>query len=191
MRDSTDEDVDMLEAQDSPIAWWQSSSVSKSSPIPSPLTLGPKTSHLSVDNTTSGRIPTPIYGHFQSLDVMDTDVNVVARPSVSYSNRPVRPRALRMPTAIEEDESMESFEENEVTLQSQVSKNHTFPPPTTTMLSRRPTSFMDKLKSWAYGDGFSNERRSGGKAVLSMGFKADCQKCLNKVPGHFNHIIRE
>ena len=191
MRDSSDEDVDMTEVQDSPIAWWQSPPVSKSSPIPSPLTLAPSTRHLSVDKTAAGRIPTPIYGHFQSLDVVDTGVDIRARPSVSYSNRPVRPRALRMPIAIEEDEGMELFEENQVTRQSHRPTNHTFPPPLATLPSRGPPSFITKLKSWANGDGFSKERHIGGKAVLSMGYKADCPKCLNKVPGHFNHIIRE
>ncbi|KAH8432593.1 uncharacterized protein LDX57_010224 [Aspergillus melleus] len=28
------------------------------------------------------------------------------------------------------------------------------------------------------------------KATLSMGFRADCEKCHQKVPGHYSHIIR-
>ncbi|EAW11821.1 uncharacterized protein ACLA_005770 [Aspergillus clavatus NRRL 1] len=28
------------------------------------------------------------------------------------------------------------------------------------------------------------------KVTLSMGFRADCDKCLHKVPGHYSHIIR-
>jgi hypothetical protein len=27
------------------------------------------------------------------------------------------------------------------------------------------------------------------KKSFSMGFRADCDKCRAKVPGHFNHII--
>ena len=27
-----------------------------------------------------------------------------------------------------------------------------------------------------------------GKVVLSMGFKADCEKCRSRVPGHYSHL---
>ena len=188
MRESPDQDVDMADGQDSPINWWQSPPPSKSSPIPSPLTLTPNTRHLSIDNTASARIPTPIYGHFQSLDVMDTDDHDFTRPRKSYLNLPARPRAVRLPTAIEEDECMEPFEQGE---SAQPQQNTPFFE--TTSISKtttRRSSFMDKLKSWAHRDGLGSEKRSG-KAVLSMGFRADCQKCQNKVPGHYNHIIRE
>ena len=29
-----------------------------------------------------------------------------------------------------------------------------------------------------------------GKAKLSMGYRADCEKCRARVPGHYNHVIR-
>ena len=29
------------------------------------------------------------------------------------------------------------------------------------------------------------------KKSFSMGFRADCEKCRQKVPGHFNHIVTE
>ncbi|KAI9845043.1 MAG: hypothetical protein M1838_001923 [Thelocarpon superellum] len=29
-----------------------------------------------------------------------------------------------------------------------------------------------------------------GKPVLSMGYRADCEKCIAKVPGHYSHVIR-
>lgn len=28
------------------------------------------------------------------------------------------------------------------------------------------------------------------KAKLSMGYRADCEKCRARVPGHYNHVIR-
>ncbi|KAJ5915467.1 hypothetical protein N7466_011400 [Penicillium verhagenii] len=28
-----------------------------------------------------------------------------------------------------------------------------------------------------------------GKAYIAMGYRADCEKCQNRVPGHYNHII--
>ena len=195
MRDGTDEDMDMTEeAQDSPIAWWQSTRQSKSSPVPSPLTLAPTTRHLSIENAASARIPTPIYGHFQSLDVMDTDDNSLARPPISHLNQPARPRVLRLPTAIEEDECLESFGTGEPVPQRDPQKSLTLSTyyPCPPEASSRRNSFMHKLKSWAQGDGFTSDKREHrSKTVLSMGFRADCQKCLHKVPGHFNHIIRD
>ena len=29
-----------------------------------------------------------------------------------------------------------------------------------------------------------------GKTVLSMGFRADCEKCRERVPGHWSHVLR-
>jgi hypothetical protein len=29
-----------------------------------------------------------------------------------------------------------------------------------------------------------------GKVMLCMGFRADCDKCRTRVPGHYNHVIR-
>lgn len=29
-----------------------------------------------------------------------------------------------------------------------------------------------------------------GKAKLLMGYRADCEKCRARVPGHYNHVIR-
>jgi hypothetical protein len=30
----------------------------------------------------------------------------------------------------------------------------------------------------------------GSKIVFSMGYRADCDKCREKVPGHYSHILR-
>lgn len=29
-----------------------------------------------------------------------------------------------------------------------------------------------------------------GKMTISMGYRADCEKCRMRVPGHYNHLIR-
>jgi hypothetical protein len=29
-----------------------------------------------------------------------------------------------------------------------------------------------------------------GKVVFSMGYRADCEKCRNMVPGHYSHFVR-
>ena len=34
-----------------------------------------------------------------------------------------------------------------------------------------------------------NSTEKKGKIMLSMGYRADCEKCKNKVPGHYSHFI--
>ena len=34
------------------------------------------------------------------------------------------------------------------------------------------------------------QRQQQGKMVLSMGFRADCEKCRERVPGHWSHVLR-
>lgn len=46
------------------------------------------------------------------------------------------------------------------------------------------------LRQWT---GFGHDMTGNGagtiKRSFSMGYRADCEKCRNKVPGHFSHII--
>jgi len=45
------------------------------------------------------------------------------------------------------------------------------------------------IRSWT---GFGGELSGNGigmKRTFTMGYRADCEKCRNKVPGHFSHII--
>jgi hypothetical protein len=36
----------------------------------------------------------------------------------------------------------------------------------------------------------TDEDAPEGKVILSMGFRADCDKCRSRVPGHYSHILR-
>ncbi|MCJ1306616.1 hypothetical protein MMC25_000259 [Agyrium rufum] len=38
--------------------------------------------------------------------------------------------------------------------------------------------------------GFSPGGTEKGKVVLSMGYRADCEKCRERVPGHYSHVLR-
>ena len=124
-------------------------------------------------NTISGgRLPTPIYGHFQqSIDAkMDTgDGPEVTLPRTQQEieyEKYVRRR--RLPTPIDEDEVMDSEDLGRSTMEPVQYYGHlpfktssAFPPPArTTRLS------------------------------FSMGIRADCDLCRMKVPGHSNHIFR-
>lgn len=62
-----------------------------------------------------------------------------------------------------------------------------------------PTKDEDlRFSGEAIGNGFTwtqsqkqtrNDKAAKGKMVLSMGFRADCDKCRRRVPGHYSHII--
>lgn len=32
-------------------------------------------------------------------------------------------------------------------------------------------------------------RRLGGGWKVTMGYRADCAKCLQRVPGHYSHVV--
>ncbi|KAJ5658325.1 uncharacterized protein N7484_001974 [Penicillium longicatenatum] len=50
----------------------------------------------------------------------------------------------------------------------------------TPVLTRRPTPRAMQL----------SESAAPKKGAIAMGYRADCEKCRNKVPGHYSHIIR-
>lgn len=45
------------------------------------------------------------------------------------------------------------------------------------------------LRNWTGFGMDGNINGPGSKRTFSMGYRADCEKCRNKVPGHFSHII--
>jgi len=46
------------------------------------------------------------------------------------------------------------------------------------------------LRTWTGFEGDKGGVGAGGmKRSFSMGYRADCEKCRMKVPGHFSHII--
>ncbi|KAF7118084.1 hypothetical protein CNMCM5793_007470 [Aspergillus hiratsukae] len=65
--------------------------------------------------------------------------------------------------------------------------------------SRALTPFQQDSSQWfgtiesqqqAKQSGYANGPHLSKKVSFSMGFRADCDKCLRKVPGHYSHIIR-
>lgn len=53
--------------------------------------------------------------------------------------------------------------------------------PSTTSPRKSHTRNRHTVNNWT--------QQPGMKKSFSMGYRADCEKCRNKVPGHFNHII--
>ena len=136
------------------------------SPKASPFSvLSPRTSKTdSSNNGSGGRLPTPIYGHFQqSVDTsMDEAPQQPQTPSPQDSEYERHMRARRLPTPISEDEAMDVFDGS-----TEGTTNLSLP------RVRQPPTLAKR-----------------GKPMFSMGFRADCEMCRNRVPGHYNHIFR-
>ena len=138
------------------------------------------------------RLPTPTYGHFQPLAHRGLNT-----PDVSPRTQSNKTAVLRrgLPTLLPP---------------SPISENE-FESPTAAgmddMLSRLKMSSPDGGKNRPEGDSPSivkfgrrmavdqgrvdrAQTLGGGETTLTMSYRADCEKCRAKVPGHFNHIIK-
>ena len=81
----------------------------------------------------------------------------------------------RLPTPISEDEAMDTPEGmggmlGKLDMGSRIS---------------RESVPFNTNKMWGGGSPVQK-----GKMMISMGFRADCEKCRLRVPGHYNHLIR-
>lgn len=143
---------------------------------------------------TGQRLPTPTYGHFPPLSsrkVFDDGADLSPRTcSNSVKLRRGLP-SLVPPSPIRENE----FESPTAAYMGD-------------LLSRMQVNSPPRAgsKSTSYGDSSSRAnlgrrmavdhsmdidepQKKGGKTTLVMGYRANCEKCRNKVPGHFNHIV--
>ena len=228
---SFDDDMDMDDLMDSPEL--QSDPIWSPQPPDSATTSSFSSSLLSrlevprpgsgkgVVNAQNARIPTPIYGHFSTVDT-PSDTSVSTPPTTAPPTSAALPhprvrttindspenffRRRALPSPISEDENMDSPTVMTKSMLSNLRMSTTpstdkFPRPEPAMIS--PESPPDYLpRHWNYAPGLTpgrNRRRSdaisGGagesrKVVFSMGFRADCEKCRERVPGHYSHVLR-
>ena len=133
----------------------------------------------------SGRIPTPIHSSFAThiraeKATLHHDTDFADDEAMINRFR----RGRRLPSPISEGESSpniiaEGFGEMQMDHESSqdLEKN--------TPTKKGHTRSKHSLRSWTG----SGEMGSTTKRTFSMGYRNDCEKCQNKVPGHFNHII--
>lgn len=185
--------MDMMDSQppSSPPPWNDTMSTAMTTPPrPSSFTLSSKpSSRDSQDGNSGGRIPTPRYGHFHSID---TSIDMYdGADGASYAptgssqleaDHDLFLRRRRLPTPISEDENMVS--------------------PTGMAEGTMESSDMrimpvHGIPSWAQFDRGKCDLTSPvspvpktGRTMLSMGYRADCEKCRTRVPGHYNHVIQ-
>ena len=174
-----DMDMDMMESQPLASPRYLGQTSLAPSPKASPCTVNtplPAFRDPFKDQQTSasgGRLPTPIYGHFQqSIDAkMDTGEDqgsIIPRTQqeIEYDQY-VRRR--RLPTPIDEDEVMGS-----------------------SIISDRlvlDTEHHHRLSTVKARDGSGPPARNT-RLSFSMGVRADCELCRMRVPGHSNHIFK-
>ena len=126
------------------------------------------------NTTTGGRMPTPIYGHFQhgidvKMDVGEDPDNIINRTQqeIEYEKY-VRRR--RLPTPIDEDEVMDPS----IIMRRSIMEPVHQPPKTT----------------WTPASSNFTSPARATRSSFSMGIRANCDLCRMKVPGHSNHIFR-
>ncbi|CAF9921132.1 hypothetical protein IMSHALPRED_005091 [Imshaugia aleurites] len=168
------------------------------SPTASPCTMEfqQSDSKQAQNSVMGGRLPTPIYGHFQrSIDAkLDMGGNTESHASrlqqeIDYDNY-VRRR--RLPTPIDEDEAME----NSSAMSGDMMDLHL------SCHSRRggvdytyhPSQFLgsseNNFANQSTSEALSHAAPLPRKLSFSMGPRANCELCIRRVPGHSNHIFR-
>ncbi|KAJ4412376.1 hypothetical protein N0V91_000848 [Didymella pomorum] len=165
-----------------------------------PPTLNPSTSLLS-ENSNTGRIPTPIHPTFNrggmnglGYPTSGSAGGVTSNPLPPLpgltvrKNRQEQPndRSRRMPSPISEDEDIPDTPT--ALTQSQLSR---------LSVSHEKPEEME-MDEEAYATPLAlpptprGRKRSGaltGTPRFSMGYRDDCEKCRQRVPGHYSHFL--
>lgn len=169
-----DADLDMADSQPRSSPPWQSQ-VTLSPPRSQPL--------LSIPvNPSGGRIPTPIYGHFTndiSMDTSGQNTPATAVPIIREDDEWRRRGDLPSPTSDNEHQMMSPIGETDGMMGRLNVGNET------TSLPSRSAGSVNPMFLRRDGD-----RGSERSSRLVMGYRADCEKCRQKVPGHYSHILR-
>jgi hypothetical protein len=146
--------------------------------------LSPGPFHADSINNVTGRIPTPIHSSFAPFiraekASMHRDADFADDEAMVDKSR----RGRRLPSPISEGEMSPSvIVEGFSDMQMDVEGSEERQTPTKKGHSRSKHS----LRNW---NGLGEGNPSGSKRGFSMGYRADCEKCRMKVPGHFSHII--
>ena len=198
-----DSDMDMTDSLSlvSPRQWSQMPRTPSPQASPCTMEFEQVESKQIQSNLTGGRLPTPIYGHFQQS--VDAKGEMGANPQTHASRLQQEAeyencvRRRRLPTPIDEDESMEcsstmSGEMRDLHLGGHSRRggvDYTYHPSQIFGSTKNNTLFQsisDTLASSADCSAVLPPR----KLSFSMGPRANCELCIRRVPGHSNHIIR-
>ncbi|MCJ1464828.1 hypothetical protein MMC07_003443 [Pseudocyphellaria aurata] len=187
-----DLDMEMMDSQPpgTPPQWNDTIPTSMSTlPQQSSFATLAKPSRHSQDTDSGGRIPTPRWGHFRSIDTSidmydgtDTANHSPTGSSQSNGDHNLFLRRRRLPTPISEDEDMVS--PTGMTEDTGERTNMI------TMPALGPSSWDQFSEGKDNMTSLASLGPRAGRTVLSMGYRADCEKCRTRVPGHYNHVIQ-
>lgn len=160
--------------------------------------LSPGTFQSDPSITLANRIPTPIHGSFSAYLRSDKPPLHPTLSEPDLRNEAFLDhyhRSRRLPSPISEGEMSPSIivsgindMQMEVELPSPLPE---FKKEISTPHKKGHTRSKHSLRDW---NGYTGElvgsmHGAGTKRSFSMGYRADCEKCRNRVPGHFSHII--
>jgi hypothetical protein len=154
------------------------------------LHLSPGPFHNDPSLTITGRIPTPIHSSFapyirSEKASVHHDVDFADDEALVDRFR----RGRRLPSPISEGEMSPSVIIDGMG-DMQMEVDNSSHPERETPTKKGHTRSKHSLRNWT-GSGFPPELNGnmGMKKSFSMGYRADCEKCRLRVPGHFSHII--
>ena len=149
--------------------------------------LSPGPFHTDALTNIAGRIPTPIHSSFAPYiraekAAMHHDPDFADDEAKVDRFRPGR----RLPSPISEGETSpsliaEGLGEMQMDIEGPTQLSDRLTPS-----KKGHTRSKHSLRSWT---GIGDMGGTGTKRTFSMGYRNDCEKCRNMVPGHFNHII--
>ena len=151
-------------------------------------------------NGTGGRLPTPIYGHFQRSIDAKMEMGAIPETHASRLQQEIDHenyvRRRRLPTPIDEDEAMEcsstvSGDMRDLHLGGQSRRggvDYTYQSTHIFGSSQNDSTFQSISDTLSSSADYSVPPPR--KLSFSMGPRANCELCIQRVPGHSNHIIR-
>jgi len=141
--------------------------------------LSPGSFQMDPSPNISGRIPTPIHSSFAPYiraekATLNRDPDFADDEAMADRVH----RGRRLPSPISEGETSPSvIVEGLGDMQMDMEAS--------TPTKKGHNRSKHSLRSWTVG----GEMGGSTKRTFTMGYRNDCEKCRNKVPGHFNHII--
>lgn len=149
--------------------------------------LSPTISPTQYSPNVVGRIPTPIHSAFAPYiraekATLNHEDNFADDEAMVDRFR----RGRRLPSPISEGEMSPSvLADGLEDMQMEVDRSSSQQTPTKKGHQRSKHS----VRQWSGMGGDLQSAGQGMKRSFSMGYRADCEKCRNQVPGHFSHII--
>lgn len=153
----------------------------------------------------SNRIATPIYGHFGGIDVNSDRAQAGTRLATTLSPLIREDEELhwwrdrRFPSPIDDaDEHMTPINQADG-MMGRLNMNNLSSPHNLNSsqvlesnsgeVQRETSLWRSVVEQQGRRERHSHEPEVPRSGRLTMGYRADCDKCIQKVPGHYSHVV--